>query len=155
MRLIRAWSDHAPRMIRAWNYKTEPACLQSWLFPLRQYILHWKSKYFVLRLFTQISSNAAPTTKVRLQHRQTLRLLPKVTLQYRQMLHLPRKMILQYDQMLHLPRKITFMIDLVPKLLLYSAVTLLSCYFTEPLLYWTVTLLSCYFTELIFSWAII
>ena len=39
-------------------------------------------------------------------------------------------------------------------LLLYWAVTLLSCYFTEVLLSWAVTLLGCYFTELLLDWSV-
>ena len=152
------WFEHDPTMLRAWSEheitKLNPLVCRADFFPFGNTFYIENQNTSCSGYLPKFHQMLHLPRKVRLQRRQALRLLPKVTLQYRQMLHLPRKMILQYDQMLHLPRKMTFMIDLVPKLLLYSAVTLLSCYFTEPLLYWAVTLLSCYFTELIFSWAI-
>ena len=47
-----------------------------------------------------------------------------------------------------------YFIDPLHELLLYWAVTLLSCYFTEPLLSWAVTLLSCYWTDLLLYWVV-
>ena len=55
--------ENDPNMIRARNYKTEPARSPSLLFPPRQRILYWKLQHFALRLSTQISPNTAPATK--------------------------------------------------------------------------------------------
>ena len=150
-----------PTMIRAWNCKTEPACSWSLLFSLGNafnFVLKITT-FRALAIYPNFTKILRLPRKVTVHDHQTLCLPRTVTLRHHQILCLPRKVAQQHHHMLRLPRKVTMQrhqILCLPRrvtelllswtvisadLLLYWAVTFLSCYFTELLLY-------CYFTEL-------
>ena len=103
-RMIRAWSDHDPRMKpslrnppRNRGYFSRPPqafCIEKYNISRSGY----HSKFHrILRL----------PRKVTLQLHQILRLPRKVTLERHQIMHLPRKVTLERHQIVHLPRKVT------------------------------------------------
>ena len=103
-RMIRAWSDHDPRMKpslrnppRNRGYFSRPPqafCIEKYNISRSGY----HSKFHrILRL----------PRKVTLQLHQILRLPRKVTLERHQIVHLPRKVTLERHQIMHLPRKVT------------------------------------------------
>ena len=60
---IRPWSDHDPRMIRAWKRKPQPASQPRLLFELTTSIFYWKIQRFAPNLTFKPSPNTAPATK--------------------------------------------------------------------------------------------
>ena len=104
---IRPWSDHVPRIIRAWNRHLAPAA--SGTFPVWSWRRFCKIQHFALRLSPKMLRTAAPATKshpptspntapaTQKQCHQWSASLPisgasKVNLEPYQILHLPRKM---------------------------------------------------------------
>ena len=61
--MIREWSEHDPRMIRAWKRKPQPASQVRLLFELTTSIFYWKIQRFAPNLTFKPSPNTAPATK--------------------------------------------------------------------------------------------
>ena len=91
-RMIRAWSDHDPSMIRPWKRKPQPAS------PPR--LLSSSPRAFSIEKYNV----SRPILHSNLH--QILRLPRKVTLALHEVLRLPRKVTLELHQVLHLPRKV-------------------------------------------------
>ena len=60
--MIREWSEHDPRMIRAWKRKPQPASQVRLLFELTTSIFYWKIQRFAPNLTFKPSPNTAPAT---------------------------------------------------------------------------------------------
>ena len=61
--MIREWSEHDPRMIRAWKRKPQPASQPRLLFDLTTSIFYCKIQRFAPNLTFKPSPNTAPATK--------------------------------------------------------------------------------------------
>ena len=188
-----------PTMIRAWNCKTEPARSRSLLSPPRQRILYlYKITTFralaIYPTFTKLrlsdsprSANVMPATNsdtptspnIATATKSGAATSPNAAPATKSDIATSPNIVPATKS----DRTVTLLNCYCAELLLYWAVTLLSCcftelllycyftelllycYFTEPLLYWTVTLvkpllywtvtfLSCYFTELLLYWTV-
>ena len=141
---MRGRFDDDPNMIRTirpWNCKTEPVRSQSLLFPPPQRILYWKLQHFALRQSTQISPNTAPATKS-----DTPRSPKTAPATKSDTPRSPNAAPATKSDTPRSPNTAPATKSDTPRSP-NTAPALKSD--TEVLLYWAVTLLSCYFTELL------